>query len=85
MNGGVMSQTAMERIKRWAKGLLVLVLAWLGSNEFPPGQYDAKPAETEEKEDGEPGFGPALVCSPTGSPTSTARSRSTTSRKGGRK
>ena len=56
-----MSETAMERIKRWAKGLLVLVLALLGGDEFPLGQYDAKPVDPEEDEDGEPGFGPVLV------------------------
>ena len=56
-----MSETAMERIKRWAKGLLVLVLALLGGDEFPLGQYDAKPVDPEEGEDGEPGFGPAPV------------------------
>jgi hypothetical protein len=50
-----MSESTMERIKRWAKGLLVLVFAWLGSDEFPLGQYDAKPVEPDQTEDGEPG------------------------------
>ena len=54
-------ESAMERNKRWAKGLLVLVYAWLGSDEVPLGQYDAKPVEPDETEDGEPGFGPVLV------------------------
>ena len=46
-----MSELTKDRIKRWAKGLLVLVFAWLGSDEFPLGQYDAKPVEPDETED----------------------------------
>ncbi len=39
--------TTKDRIKRWGKGLLILVAAWLGTSEFPLGQYDAKPADPE--------------------------------------
>jgi hypothetical protein len=39
-----------ERIKRWAKGLLVLIGALVtGSNEFPLGQYDAKPQPKDDE------------------------------------
>ena len=52
----------MDTLKRWARGVLTVALAWLGGfNEFPLGQYDAKPVEPEKGEDGEPGFGPAPV------------------------
>jgi hypothetical protein len=35
------------RIKRWAKGLLILVAAWFGAGEFPLGQYDAEQKDDE--------------------------------------
>jgi hypothetical protein len=47
-----MSESSKDRIKRWAKGLLSLALAWLGGfNEFQLGQYDAKPVEPDQTED----------------------------------
>jgi hypothetical protein len=40
----------MERIKRWAKGALAVLGAWLGGlNEWPMGQYDAQPRNEEEQ------------------------------------
>jgi hypothetical protein len=42
----------MDTLKRWARGVLTVALAWLGGlNEFPLGQYDAKPVEPDETED----------------------------------
>jgi hypothetical protein len=41
-----MTESTKDRIKRWAKGLLVVVGAWFGGfSEFPLGQYDAKPQD----------------------------------------
>jgi hypothetical protein len=44
-----MTESTKDRIKRWAKGLLVVVGAWFGGfSEFPLGQYDAKPQDEED-------------------------------------
>jgi hypothetical protein len=43
----------MDRIKRWAKGLLILLGAWLtGMSELPQGELIFPQAEPDQDEDG---------------------------------
>jgi hypothetical protein len=46
-----MKDRTKARLKRWAKGLLILLAAWAGAaGEFPLGQYDAEPKQDGDDE-----------------------------------